>query len=100
MKLEHLTVNDALVLATVQHLNDHFDDEATGVEVWRILRENVGLIAKATVYSTIYVLMNASLLHVRTTKPTANRGGRRRQVYSLTSHGQKRLNQMNFTVGV
>ena len=98
MKLEHLTVNDALVLKTVSHINI-FNDEATGVEVWRTLTDCVGRIAKATVYSTLYVLTNGGLLKVKTTKPVKVRGGRRRQVYSLTATGKKMLNKTKFTMG-
>ena len=97
MTIEALTVNDALVLTAVRTLADHTDD-ASGVAVWRMLTENIGQIARSTVYSTLYLLLNGGLVRTITTKPVAKRGGRRRQVYRVTSSGSKVLAKINFSI--
>lgn len=97
MKHEDLTVNDMLVLATVDYLA--YREEATGVEVWRNMLQRIGKISKAAVYSTLYLLLNASLLKVTTTKPTALRGGRRKQVYSLSRSGMNHLQRKHIAIG-
>ena len=67
-------------------------DDAYGIPVHAELRRRTGRDPSlASVYKTLERLTAKGLLSVRVGAPTPERGGRRKQLYSVTAAGRKAL---------
>ncbi|MEX2049473.1 MAG: PadR family transcriptional regulator [Gemmatimonadota bacterium] len=76
---------ELLTLLAVARLNDG----AYGVTIRETLeRRTSRSVTLGTVYKTLGRLESKGLVQVRTAPPTADRGGRRKKMYTLTSEGR------------
>lgn len=70
----------------------HGGDEAYGVPVWREISSRTGReVSLAAVYKTLDRLEAKGLVRSRVGAPTAERGGRAKRIYRVTSGGRVAL---------
>lgn len=70
----------------------HSGDDAYGVPVWRAIEERGGREASLpAVYKTLDRLESKGLVRSRVGEPTAERGGRAKRLYVVTSSGVRAL---------
>ncbi len=93
-----INVNDAILLSAVAEMGTATGAlDPSGMDVYRFVNENVGSMARATVYLGLYDLYNAGYLRCKDSGPLKTRGGRRRQMYSLSPTGERQCKTIAVT---
>ena len=91
MKGTHLGEFEELVLLTVAILND----EAYGFTITEEIEKNTGrTISMRAVHTALYRLEEKGLAKSSLGGATAQRGGRRKRMYSVTQQGKNALSEM------
>ena len=89
MKL--LSRSEEIVLITILKL----EDDAYGVAVRKKLHETTGTLwSFGSIYTALNTLTRKRLVKKSRGKPTAERGGRHKCLYSVTSDGKKALKEI------
>ena len=89
MKL--LSRSEEIVLITILKLKD----DAYGVAIRKKLHETTGTLwSFGSIYTTLNTMTRKRYLVKKRGKPTAERGGRHKCLYSVTSEGEKALKEI------
>ncbi len=93
-----INVNDAILLSAVAEMGTATGAlDPSGMDVYRFVNDHIGSMARATVYLGLYDLYNAGYLRCKDSGPLKTRGGRRRQMYSLSPTGERQYKAIAVT---